>query len=113
MVVLSSNGESQIMKLVLGVLLVVLLLLQLRIWRGEGSLADLNRLEAEIAAQTSANTELQKRNQKKLDDVSDLKSGLDSVEEHARSELGLIKQGETYYMIRDTNADKPAAAAAQ
>jgi cell division protein FtsB len=98
------------MKLVLGVLLVVLLLLQLRIWRGEGSLGDLNRLESEITTQTADNAVLQKRNQKLMDEVTDLKSGLDSVEEHARSELGLVKQGETYYMIRDTNADKSAAA---
>jgi cell division protein FtsB len=108
------------MRYVLGLLLLVLVLLQLRLWRGEGSLSDIERLESEIATQAATNAELKKRNDGLLDDVSDLKSGLDSVEEHARSELGLVKKGETYYMIRDRepvkgsgkNNDKSTAAVA-
>jgi cell division protein FtsB len=97
------------MRYVLGLLLVVLVLLQLRLWRGEGSLSDIDRLESEIATQAASNAELKERNDGLLDDVSDLKSGLDSVEEHARSELGLVKKGETYYMIRDKSADATLA----
>jgi cell division protein FtsB len=101
-----------LMKIVLGILLVILLLLQLRLWRGEGSLADIDRLDNEIAAQTAANAVLTQRNDGLLHEVSDLKTGLDSVEEHARSELGLIKQGETYYLIVDKAATTATAAAA-
>lgn len=100
------------MKIVLGVLLVILLLLQLRLWRGEGSLSDIDRLESEIVAQTEANAVLAQRNDGLLGEVSDLKTGLDSVEEHARSELGLIKQDETYYLIVDKDAARSAAASA-
>lgn len=98
------------MKYVLGLLLVILVLLQLRLWRGEGSLSDIDRLEHEIEAQAEANKGLEVRNDSLLGEVSDLKTGLDSVEEHARSELGLIKQGETYYLIVDKDAANPQAA---
>ncbi|MES2606600.1 MAG: septum formation initiator family protein [Pseudomonadota bacterium] len=100
------------MKIVLGVLLVVLVLLQLRLWHGEGSLSDIDRLENEIVTQAEANAVLEQRNDGLLGEVSDLKTGLDSVEEHARSELGLIKQDETYYLIVDKDAARSATAAA-
>jgi cell division protein FtsB len=94
----------------IGVLVIILVLLQVRLWTGEGSLSDIQRLESNIAAQTSANALLAQRNESLLQEVSDLKTGLDSVEEHARSELGLIKQGETYYLLVDKE-DVPRTAA--
>lgn len=100
------------MRYVLGLLLLVLVLLQIRLWRGEGSLSDIDRLEGEITKQAEANKVLEARNDGLLGEVSDLKTGLDSVEEHARSELGLIKQGETYYLIVDKDAARPQAAPA-
>jgi cell division protein FtsB len=100
------------MRYVLGLLVVVLILLQMRLWRGEGSLSDIERLEGEIVKQADANKSLEGRNDGLLGEVSDLKTGLDSVEEHARSELGLIKQGETYYLIVDKDATRPQAATA-
>lgn len=98
------------MRLVIGILVVVLVLLQLTLWTGEGSLSDIQRLEGDIEAQTSANAVLARRNEGLLQEVSDLKNGLDSVEEHARSELGLIKQGETYYLLVDKEDLPPSAA---
>ena len=96
------------MKIVLGILIVVLVALQIRLWRGEGSLSDIDRLEGEIASQTVTNAGLEQRNKRLLQEVSDLKTGLDSVEEHARSEMGLIKHGETYYLIVDKNQARNA-----
>jgi cell division protein FtsB len=101
------RASSIDMRYILGVLLVILLLLQLRLWVGEGSLTDIDRLDEEIAAQGQANAVLEARNTALQQEVSDLKTGLDSIEEHARSELGLIKQGETYYLL----IDKPVAPA--
>ncbi len=100
------------MKIVLTILIVVLVALQIRLWRGEGSLSDIERLEHEIASQTTTNAGLEQRNKRLLQEVSDLKTGLDSVEEHARSEMGLIKKGETYYLIVDKNQPRTAMAAA-
>lgn len=87
------------MKAVLAILLCVLVMLQLRLWIGAGSVADIVRLEAAIAEQGGKNAELEARNDALLEEVSDLRNGLDSIEERARNELGLIRQGETFYLI--------------
>lgn len=99
------------MKLVLVALLLVLLLLQVRLWSGAGSLADIDRLEREIARQQADNAVLQERNAAQRQEVEDLKNGLDSIEERARSELGLIRKGETFILIvdeaRSNQAERP------
>jgi cell division protein FtsB len=84
---------------VLGILLLILVLLQARLWTGAGSLAEINRLDQQIALQNQENADLALRNQTLEDEVSDLKNGLDSIEERARSELGLIRKGETFYLL--------------
>ncbi|MDR0781486.1 MAG: cell division protein FtsB [Pseudomonadales bacterium] len=89
------------MKTLLLALVILLALLQAKLWRGEGSLTDIQRLDREIAAQRAANQQLQKRNEALLQEVNDLRNGLDSIEERARNELGLIKKGETFYLIPD------------
>lgn len=96
------------MKAVLVMLLCVLVLLQVRLWMGAGSVADIVRLQGAIAEQDEENAGLQARNQVLMDDVSDLRNGLDSIEERARNELGMIRRGETFYLIveDDPNAGK-------
>lgn len=100
------------MKLVLAVLLLILLLLQMRLWSGAGSLADIDRLQREIEQQQDDNAVLQERNEAQRQEVSELKTGVDSIEERARSELGLIRKGETFVLILD-EAQNPAAAVPQ
>jgi cell division protein FtsB len=96
------------MKTVLVMLLCVLVLLQVRLWTGAGSVADIARLQSAIAEQDEENAKLQARNQGLMEEVSDLRNGLDSIEERARNELGMIRQGETFYLIveDDPNARK-------
>lgn len=89
------------MKTLLGALLLILLLLQVRLWSGTGSLQDMHRLETEILAQEQENAALQARNDLLRQEVADLKTGQDAIEERARNELGLIRKGETYYLITD------------
>lgn len=103
------------MKSVLVILLFVLVLLQLRLWVGPGSIADLARLDNEIVKQNEENDQLQARNSVLMDEVSDLRNGLDSIEERARNELGLIRRGETFYLIveNDPNARETSAAQAE
>jgi cell division protein FtsB len=100
------------MKTVLVILLFVLVLLQVRLWIGPGSVADIARLENKIVEQQGENDELQARNSELMDEVSDLRNGLDSIEERARNELGLIRQGETFYLIveNDPNARETSTA---
>ncbi len=89
------------MKALLAVLLVLLTGLQYRLWIAEGSWADVTRLEREIEKQASENERLKERNRRLSIEVQALKNGLDSVEERAREDLGMIREGETFYMMVD------------
>jgi cell division protein FtsB len=80
-------------------LLLVLLYLQAQLWFGQGSREEDNTLEREIAEQKAENEKLAQRNQRLRDDVHNLKTDNASIESRARSELGLVKKGETYYLI--------------
>ncbi len=81
------------------VLLVLLGLLQYRLWFGKNSVPDYLALKQEVQQQSQQNDNLAQRNNLLKADISDLKIGLESIEERARNELGLIKQGETFYRI--------------
>jgi cell division protein FtsB len=87
------------MKWLILTLSVLFLGLQYRLWVGEGSLAEVVRLGDEIAVQTQENDRLRERNRILAAEVDGLKSGLDAVEERAREDLGMIKPGETFFMV--------------
>lgn len=89
------------MKWFSGLLLILLIFLQYRLWVGEGSLAEVSRLRDEIAKQQGINDRLEARNKLLESEVLELQQGVDSLEERARSELGMIKKGETYYQLID------------
>ena len=86
-----------------GVVFGLLLLLQYRLWVGDGSLADVTRLERDIQKQQQVNDQLRERNHVLAREVDELKSGLDSVEERARKDMGMIRKGEKFYLIVDDN----------
>lgn len=80
-------------------LLVILLVFQYRLWVGEGSMAQLRQLQQQVQAEQMANAELLQRNERLEQEVLDLKNGMEAIEERARSELGMIKEEETFYLI--------------
>ncbi len=81
------------------VLLVLLVALQVQLWTGHGGMRDLWRLKGSVAEQKKANEALRKRNEILSAEVEDLKHGSEAIEERARSELGLIKPGETFIQV--------------
>lgn len=87
------------MKWLLVILSVLLLALQYRLWIAEGSWADIARLDRDIAEQEQDNERLRERNRQLATQVDALKDGLDSIEARAREDLGMIKEGETFYMM--------------
>ncbi len=87
------------MKSVIVALVVLLLLLQYKLWVGNGSLAEVWQLHQAITAQQAENDSLKDRNQALTAEVNDLKHGFDSVEERARLELGMTKDNETYFRL--------------
>lgn len=86
-------------KVLIGVLLVVIGSLQVRLWIGQGSLAHVSTLKEQVQQRVAENESKQQRNAILKAEVKDLRTGLEAVEELARSELGLIKEGETFYLI--------------
>jgi cell division protein FtsB len=89
------------MKVLMSALVLVLVVLQYKLWVGEGSVAQLRDLEAQVEVQEQENLVLAERNQVLEGEVLDLKTGLDAVEERARSEFGMVKEGETLFIVVD------------
>ena len=89
------------MKLLIAGLLLLFVLLQFKLWFGDGGIHDVWRLQEAIAAQTAENQHLAERNQALAAEVQDLKQGLEAIEERARSELGMIKEGEIFFQVVD------------
>jgi cell division protein FtsB len=93
------------MRWVITILLALLLWLQYRLWVGPGSLADVHHLRQDVARQQQEVQRLQERNDILEAEVRDLKTGLEALEERARQELGMIRQGEVFYQAIGPNAD--------
>lgn len=84
---------------VLALLLLAVVALQAKLWWGEGGLGEARDLEQLVGDQRAENARLQHRNDALSAEVEDLKSGEAAVEDRARSELGMIKPGETFYRV--------------
>jgi cell division protein FtsB len=95
------------MRLLTALLLLLLILLQYRLWVGPGSLADVNNLKHEISTLREELVGLRERNRALQAEVEDLRGGQSAIEERARSELGMIKQGETFYQVIQPQEKKP------
>jgi len=87
------------LRIITGILVLLFALLQYDLWVGEGSLASAWRLQQSVKTQQQENDSLKERNAALAAEVMDLKQGLDAIEERARNELGMIKEGETFIQV--------------
>jgi cell division protein FtsB len=87
------------MKWLAATLLVVVLLLQYRLWLSGEGVHELTRLSAAVERQKADNAEAAGRNDQLVAEVADLKAGMAAIEERARSELGMIGRNETFYQV--------------
>lgn len=89
-------------KLVASLLIALFLALQIKLWFGDGSLEDRTRLERSVEAQQSANDRLEARNEVVEREIQEFQDDPEAaIEERAREDLGLIKEGETLYLLVD------------
>ncbi|NEX59928.1 cell division protein FtsB [Noviherbaspirillum galbum] len=95
------------MRLITLGLLALLVLIQYPLWLGKGGWLRVSDLDRQVVAAQKKNDELKARNAKLGSEVQDLKEGTEAVEERARFELGMIKEGEIFVQILDAN-QKPA-----
>lgn len=87
------------MRTLLAILVVVVVLLQLKMWFGEGGYRDVRLLAERVEEQARENELLAQRNRELQAEVDDLRQGLHAIEERARSELGMVKEGEEFYQV--------------
>jgi len=95
------------MRILLAVLLLLLVLLQYKLWLGEGGFSDVRRLQQKVTEQEQENSRLEQRNRQLEAEVEDLRQGYDAIEERARSELGMTKEGEEFYQVVPDQSAKP------
>ena len=81
------------------VLITLLLILQGQIWLGKGGVPTVIELEKKIKEQNELNVKAKRVNDQLNSEVSDLKEGLNTVEERARHELGMVKANEIFVQI--------------
>ncbi|WP_415911605.1 cell division protein FtsB [Neptuniibacter sp. QD37_11] len=87
-------------------ILFLILGLQYRLWFGEANLRDIWALNAKIELQQGINQELSQRNSELEAEVLDLKKGNAALEERARSELGMIKDDESFFQLVEPASEK-------
>ena len=80
-------------------LVFAVLLLEYRVWFSEDGVRDVARLQQAVAVQRAENEQLAERNRQLAAEVRDLKTGMDALEERARSDLGMIARNETFYQV--------------
>ena len=90
-------------------LVVLIALLQYPLWLGKGGWIRVWDYERQLQAQRQVNQKLEQRNAGLDAEVRDLKSGLDAVEERARYELGMIREGEVFVQVPQKAPPAPAA----
>ena len=87
------------MKLFVLFLIVVLIGLQYKLWIDDDGVRKLVHLNTRIDNQQIINQQMYERNEVLAAEVEDLKSGYDAIEERARMELGMIREGETFFQV--------------
>lgn len=87
------------MRLLIVFLILMFVVLQYRLWFGDGSLSEVVQLSRELELQKQKLKLLEERNRKLEAQVLDLQNGFDAYEEKARNDLGMIKKGETFFQL--------------
>jgi|SRR5690606_176488 len=96
------------MRLLLIVLALLTAITQYPLWWGKGGWLRAQELQGKVASQQEVNEALLARNNALQAEVHDLKSGTAAIEERARAELGMIKEGEIYVQILAPHERGPA-----
>ncbi|WP_298015463.1 cell division protein FtsB [uncultured Castellaniella sp.] len=87
------------MRLLSLALLVLTLATQYPLWWGKGGWLRVQDLQAQVQQETDNNQALMARNNALQAEVQDLKTGISAVEERARGELNMIREGEYFVQI--------------
>ena len=87
-------------------LLGLLMLLQYRLWFGEGGINERQSHEAQVANDSAENQRLTQRNEALADRVIELQNGQEMLEAVAREDLGLVREGEEFILFIDDKSEE-------
>ena len=94
-----SSLAEPIMRLFIVILFCLLVAVQYHLWFGKNGIRENKELRSEVGLIADNNKLLIQRNQMMYSEIEDLKKGSEAIEERARNELGLVKEGETFFRI--------------
>ena len=89
------------MKILLAFFILFVALLQYRLWHGDGGIAEITALQLRLDDLKEQVEEKKERNETPYAEVEDLRKGQEALEERARDELGMIRDGETFFQVLD------------
>ncbi|NOU15414.1 MAG: cell division protein FtsB [Methylococcaceae bacterium] len=87
------------MKFFVPLIIVLIGLLQYRLWVGDGSVAQINEYQQRLDELKLEADKRNLRNESLRAEVLDIKKGQEAIEERARYELGMIREDETFFQI--------------
>lgn len=91
--------SSERMKILIGIIILLIVLLQYRLWFGDGSIAQIKVYQQRLDEVKKKVEEKKQRNEALNAEIMDLKKGQEAIEERAREELGMIKDDETFFQV--------------
>ena len=89
----------EIMKILLSIIILLVILLQYRLWYGDGGIEEIQAYQQRLDDLNEQVEEKRERNEALYAEVEDLRKGQEALEERARDELGMIREGETFFQV--------------
>ena len=87
------------MKILLSVTILLVILMQYRLWFGDGGVKEIKAYQQRLDDLKEQVEEKKERNEALYAEVEDLRKGQEALEERARDELGMIREGETFFQV--------------
>jgi len=104
----ASRDFGMIGRVIFAALVLMFLGLQYKLWFDKGSVPRAHSLEQELSELKTKNEDAKQKNAVLEADVRDLEKAGEAIEERARSELGMVKKGETLIQVKELPTASPA-----
>ena len=96
------------MKFIALLLVLLLVMMQVNIWLTKDGYSRIAEIKELIQDQQKENNEMVSRNSQLKEEIKDLKDGYSAIEEKAREDIGMIKEGEEFYLLTKPRPDLEA-----
>ena len=96
------------MKFIALLLVLLLVMMQVNIWLTKDGYSRVAEIKELIQDQQKENNEMVSRNSQLKEEIKDLKDGYSAIEEKAREDIGMIKEGEEFYLLTEPRLDLEA-----